>query len=131
VDSERPTGRASAVLRHAAGRASEPPRGAPVETRRTVTVLFVDVTGSTPLGERLDPEAIRTDLLALLRRGRRDRHAATAARWRSSPATRSSPSSAIRSCTRTTRSAPSGQPRRRARRSRSSTTSSCATTGSA
>ncbi len=31
----------------------------PVETRRTVTVLFVDVTGSTPLGERLDPEAIR------------------------------------------------------------------------
>jgi class 3 adenylate cyclase/tetratricopeptide (TPR) repeat protein len=31
----------------------------PVETRRTVTVLFVDVTGSTPLGELLDPEAIR------------------------------------------------------------------------
>lgn len=31
----------------------------PVESRRTVTVLFVDVTGSTPLGERLDPEAIR------------------------------------------------------------------------
>ena len=31
----------------------------PVETRRTVTVLFVDVTGSTSLGERLDPEAIR------------------------------------------------------------------------
>ena len=30
-----------------------------METRRTVTVLFVDVTGSTPLGERLDPEAIR------------------------------------------------------------------------
>jgi class 3 adenylate cyclase/tetratricopeptide (TPR) repeat protein len=31
----------------------------PVETRRTVTVLFIDITGSTPLGERLDPEAIR------------------------------------------------------------------------
>jgi class 3 adenylate cyclase/tetratricopeptide (TPR) repeat protein len=31
----------------------------PVETRRTVTVLFIDVTGSTPLGERLDPEAVR------------------------------------------------------------------------
>jgi predicted ATPase/class 3 adenylate cyclase len=31
----------------------------PVETRRMVTVLFVDVTGSTSLGERLDPEAIR------------------------------------------------------------------------
>ena len=35
------------------------PEALPVETRRTVTVLFVDVTGSTPLGERLDPEAIR------------------------------------------------------------------------
>ena len=31
----------------------------PVETRRNVTVLFIDVTGSTPLGERLDPEAVR------------------------------------------------------------------------
>jgi class 3 adenylate cyclase len=31
----------------------------PVDTRRNVTVLFVDVTGSTPLGERLDPEAVR------------------------------------------------------------------------
>ena len=30
-----------------------------LETRRTVTVLFADVTGSTELGERLDPEAMR------------------------------------------------------------------------
>ncbi len=29
------------------------------ETRRTVTLLFADVTGSTELGERLDPEAMR------------------------------------------------------------------------
>jgi class 3 adenylate cyclase/tetratricopeptide (TPR) repeat protein len=29
------------------------------ETRRTVTVLFADVTSSTELGERLDPEALR------------------------------------------------------------------------
>jgi class 3 adenylate cyclase len=29
------------------------------ETRRTVTVLFADVTGSTPLGEQLDPESLR------------------------------------------------------------------------
>jgi class 3 adenylate cyclase/tetratricopeptide (TPR) repeat protein len=36
-----------------------PVEALPVETRRTVTVLFVDVTGSTPLGELLDPEAIR------------------------------------------------------------------------
>ena len=38
---------------------AEPTEALPVETRRMVTVLFVDVTGSTPLGERLDPEAIR------------------------------------------------------------------------
>jgi len=29
------------------------------ETRKTVTVVFVDVTGSTALGERLDPERVR------------------------------------------------------------------------
>jgi class 3 adenylate cyclase len=30
-----------------------------VEARKTVTVLFADVSGSTALGERLDPEALR------------------------------------------------------------------------
>ena len=29
------------------------------EVRKTVTVVFCDVTGSTALGERLDPEAMR------------------------------------------------------------------------
>jgi class 3 adenylate cyclase len=29
------------------------------EVRKTVTVVFVDVTGSTALGERLDPERVR------------------------------------------------------------------------
>jgi class 3 adenylate cyclase/tetratricopeptide (TPR) repeat protein len=29
------------------------------EVRKTVTVVFADVAGSTPLGERLDPEALR------------------------------------------------------------------------
>ena len=29
------------------------------ETRKTVTVLFADIAGSTQLGERLDPEAVR------------------------------------------------------------------------
>jgi class 3 adenylate cyclase len=33
------------------------PRGR--ETRKVVTVLFCDLTGSTELGERLDPEALR------------------------------------------------------------------------
>ncbi len=32
---------------------------AQAETRKTVTVLFADVTGSTALGEQLDPEALR------------------------------------------------------------------------
>ena len=31
----------------------------PRETRKTVTVLFADMSGSTALGERLDPEALR------------------------------------------------------------------------
>lgn len=29
------------------------------EARKTVTVVFSDVTGSTSLGEKLDPEALR------------------------------------------------------------------------
>ncbi len=32
---------------------------APPEVRKTVTVLFADVTGSTALGEQLDPESLR------------------------------------------------------------------------
>ena len=32
---------------------------APHEQRKTVTIVFCDVMGSTALGERLDPEALR------------------------------------------------------------------------
>jgi class 3 adenylate cyclase len=32
---------------------------APREVRRTITVVFCDVTGSTQLGEKLDPQATR------------------------------------------------------------------------
>ena len=32
---------------------------APPEQLKTITILFADVTGSTELGERLDPEAVR------------------------------------------------------------------------
>ena len=35
------------------------PSTAARETRKTVTILFTDVTGSTGLGERLDPESLR------------------------------------------------------------------------
>jgi class 3 adenylate cyclase len=34
-------------------------RTTPAESRKTVTVLFCDVAGSTALGERLEPESIR------------------------------------------------------------------------
>ncbi len=39
--------------------ALEEPGVTPREVRKTVTVLFCDVTGSTALGERLDPEPLR------------------------------------------------------------------------
>jgi class 3 adenylate cyclase/tetratricopeptide (TPR) repeat protein len=35
------------------------PQPTAVETRKTVTIVFCDVTGSTALGEHLDPEALR------------------------------------------------------------------------
>ncbi len=35
------------------------PAAAPRQVRKTVTIVFCDVTGSTALGERLDPEALR------------------------------------------------------------------------
>src|SRR5262245_30421331 len=42
------------------GRSLEPAASdAPRVTRKVVTVLFSDVVGSTPLGERLDPETLR------------------------------------------------------------------------
>jgi class 3 adenylate cyclase/tetratricopeptide (TPR) repeat protein len=39
-------------------------QGAPGEERKVVTVLFADVTGSTQLGERLDPERFREVMAA-------------------------------------------------------------------
>ena len=43
----------------ACGSALESPVEFPLEVRKTVTVLFCDVTGSTTLGERQDPEQVR------------------------------------------------------------------------
>jgi hypothetical protein len=46
---------------------------APREQRKTVTVLFCDVAGSTELGESTDPEALLVDLaLVLTAAGERD-----------------------------------------------------------
>jgi class 3 adenylate cyclase/tetratricopeptide (TPR) repeat protein len=44
---------------HACGTAFAEPEP-PHEVRKTVTILFADVAGSTELGERLDPEALRS-----------------------------------------------------------------------
>jgi class 3 adenylate cyclase/tetratricopeptide (TPR) repeat protein len=46
------------------------PLSAPIahELRKTVTVVFCDVTGSTALGERLDPESLRRVLLRYFER---------------------------------------------------------------
>jgi class 3 adenylate cyclase/tetratricopeptide (TPR) repeat protein len=43
----------------ACGKPLESAAAAPREVRKVVTVLFSDVTGSTRLGERLDPESLR------------------------------------------------------------------------
>jgi class 3 adenylate cyclase len=43
----------------ACGTALTEPEGKRSEVRKTVTVLFSDVTGSTALGEQLDPESLR------------------------------------------------------------------------
>jgi class 3 adenylate cyclase len=57
---------------------------APVrELRKSVTVLFCDVTGSTSLGESVDPEALR-GLLARYFERMRGIVEPTAGRWRSS-----------------------------------------------
>jgi class 3 adenylate cyclase/tetratricopeptide (TPR) repeat protein len=49
------------------------------EQRKTVTVLFCDVTGSTELGERLDPEALRALLAGYFERMKQivERHGGT------------------------------------------------------
>ncbi|HEY3615020.1 MAG TPA: adenylate/guanylate cyclase domain-containing protein, partial [Gaiellales bacterium] len=38
---------------------AELPTAAVAETRKVVTLVFADATGSTALGERLDPESVR------------------------------------------------------------------------
>ena len=64
--------------------------GAPLErareVRKTVTVLFCDLTGSTAMGERLDPEAVRATMRRYYEESGRC-SSATAGRSRSSSAT--------------------------------------------
>ena len=94
--------------------------GAPVatsrEVRKTVTVVFCDVTGSTALGERLDPESMRKVMsryFAEMQRVLED-HGGTVEKFIGDAAMMSC--SGSRSCTRTTRSAPFAPRSRCARR---------------
>ena len=93
------------------------PQEAPVAERRLVTVLFADLVGFTTLAEGRDAGGGPRAADALLRPRARRSSSATAARSRSSSATRSWPSGARPSPTRTTPSA------RSAPRSSSSTPS--------
>ena len=63
--------------------AEHPPR----EVRKVVTVLFCDLTGSTAIGDRTDPEALRALMNRYYDAARvvLERHGG---RWRSSSATR-------------------------------------------
>src|SRR6058998_1353069 len=49
------------------------------ETRKVVTILFADVKGSTAIGERLDPEAVRRVLTTFYASAREtlERHGGT------------------------------------------------------
>src|SRR3954468_6763760 len=56
-----------------------PQPGGSRELRKTVTALFCDMTGSTPLGESVDPEALRALLTRYFERMREivERHGGT------------------------------------------------------
>ena len=61
------------------GVALEVPSPATHELRKTVTIVFCDVTGSTALGEGLDPESLRKLLTRYYETARRafERHGGT------------------------------------------------------
>ena len=89
------------------------------EVRKTVTVLFADVTDSTALGEQLDPESLRRVMARYFDVGEGRRSSATGARSRSSSAMPSWRCSACRPCTRTMRCVRCAPRRSCATRSRS------------
>jgi class 3 adenylate cyclase len=73
-----------------------------VATRKTVTVLFMDIVDSTGLGERFDPEALRRVIGGYFDEARQavERHGGTLEKF---IGTRSWRRSAFRSPARTTR----------------------------
>jgi class 3 adenylate cyclase len=65
------------------GRRLPAPSVEPREVRKTVTVVFVDLVGSTELGERLDPELLREVVLRYYQRAASvlTRHGGTVAKF--------------------------------------------------
>ena len=81
------------------------------EVRKTVTVLFCDVTGSTSLGEQLDPESLRALMSRFFEemRAALERHGGTVEKFIGDAVMAVF---GIPPCTRTTRFARSGPPTR-------------------
>ena len=105
-------------------RAGAPSADAPAaETRKTVTVLFADVTGSTALGERLDPEALRALMGRYFATMKRiiERHGGTVEKFIGDAVM--AVFGIPQSCTRTTRCGRSAPPPRSGTSSRPSTPS--------
>ena len=73
--------------------------------RRQVTVMFSDLVGSTALSARMDPEDLR-EVISAYQKCVAETVGASAGSWRSTWATGSSSTSAIRRPTRTTPSGP-------------------------
>ena len=57
------------------------------EVRKVVTIVFCDVTGSTALGDRTDPEALRATMLAFCEQMRTilERHGGTVEKFMATP----------------------------------------------
>ena len=86
------------------------------EQRKTVTVVFCDLAGSTALGESVDPERLRALLAPLLRADEGDRRASRRQRGEVHRRRRDGRVRRARRCTRTTRCARCERPSRCATR---------------